>query len=121
MSVVKHTVKGYCKRVAEACPACLINMVQGDVLALTLHHWIVALETGLLTGTFWLVFALTPLRKFEDDKLIFIMLTAIADFIVVPSHFGGHYGEAISTGVTAAIIAVICAYVYKKWRTYGKK
>ena len=114
MSIVKHAIKGFLKRFAGSCPACLINMVQGNLLVLTLHHWIVALETGLLTGTFWLVFALTPLRKFENDAIIFILLTAVADLIIVPSHFGGRFGEAVSTGVTAAILLIISGYIYKK-------
>ena len=35
MSNIKENSKGFVKRVSEACPACLLNMVQGDLFAIT--------------------------------------------------------------------------------------
>ena len=60
----------------------------------------------------------TPAKKFEDNKIFLFALVATADFILVAPHFGGKYAEAISTGITAVIIALVYMYSFKKWHKY---
>ena len=38
------------ENVAESTTACLITMVQGNLLALTVSHWLIASQTGVVAG-----------------------------------------------------------------------
>ena len=114
----KAFAKGFFEYFGKSCPACLINMVQGDVFRISLHHWEVAVRTGLLTGVFGIVFLLFETsKKFIGDPFRLAVLTAIftaiSDLIIVPSHFGGVYGEAITTGMTAGLISFGWFYLEK--------
>ena len=118
MSKLDTLGKGFAKCFLETSPACLLNMVKGNLLAVTLHHWLVAFETGALAGIFWLILMLTPAKKFEDNKIFLFALVATADFILVAPHFDGKYAEAISTGITAVMIALVYMFIFKKWHEY---
>ena len=41
----------FIENIAEATGACLLTMVQGNLMALTLTHWAIASQTGLVAGT----------------------------------------------------------------------
>ncbi|MCG8467400.1 MAG: hypothetical protein MJB57_04225, partial [Gemmatimonadetes bacterium] len=47
---MKGRFKPLVENVAESGLACLITMVQGNILALGLGHWLVASRTGLFAG-----------------------------------------------------------------------
>jgi hypothetical protein len=61
---------------------------------------------------------MTPLKKFQENVLVLSLLAAVADFIIVPSHFFGMLGEAISTGITVFILSSIYSYVFERWTEF---
>ncbi len=76
------------ENVTESALACLLTMVQGNVLALGLGHWIVASQTGLAAGvlataTLWL----SGGRGRWAVAGVLGATTAIVDFVVHPSGF----------------------------------
>ena len=97
------------KRVYEASIPCAVLMVQGNILALTPKHILIALKTGILTGFFAMVLSFIPLlKKHYDNKIILgfviFLCTISADLLNHPSHFWGEYGEALATGFCAVLI-----------------
>ena len=83
MSRIKKAGQCFPERFSEAWLSCLLVMVQGDVLALTLRHSIVAAKTGLLSalGSAFCVLLLGNLT--QAQKIVAIgAFTAIADYIL---------------------------------------
>ena len=108
MSRIKKAGQCFPERFSEAWLSCLLVMVQGDVLALTLRHSIVAAKTGLLSALGAAFCVLLLGNPTQAQKIVAIgAFTAIADYIVHPTHFGPHWAEAVVTGVAAAAIALI--------------
>jgi len=95
---------------SEATTACLVTMVQGNLLSLTVGHLIIASQTGIFAGilsSFVIIFA-----KIERKEIIAILLglsTAIVDFYMHPAMFGSFATEAIITGLAAAILSYLVA------------
>ena len=97
------------KRVYEASIPCAILMVQGNILGLTPKHILIALKTGMLTGTFAVILSFIPLlKKHYDNKIILAFVifacTTSADLLTHPTHFGGATTEALATGLGAVLI-----------------
>ena len=97
------------KRVYEASIPCAILMVQGNILALTPKHILIALKTGILTGFLAMVLSFIPLlKKHYDNKIILAFVifacTTSADLLTHPTHFGGATTEALATGLGAVLI-----------------
>lgn len=96
------------EKFGEAWLSCLLVMVQGDISALTLKHAYVAGKTGLI-----MVLAYCMASKFSTKQTVYLdvlltgVLTALADVITHPTHFGGATAEAIVTGITASILALV--------------
>jgi hypothetical protein len=102
------------ENVTQSAAACLIAMTQGNLLALTLTHWLIASRTGLLSGTIataalWLA---GERRRWMMAALL-TLATIGADYLSHPSHFGGVLGEAIVTGLTAGALSMIVGLVWK--------
>ena len=94
---------------------CAILMVQGQIFALTPKHILIALKTGILTGTFAMILSFIPLlKKHYDNKIILgfviFLCTISADLLNHPSHFWGEYGEALATGLGAVLIFLGVSY-----------
>lgn len=91
------------ENIAESTVACLITMVQGNLLALSLSHWWVASQTGVLAGS--LTTAALLFARVEKPWLVSTLLgvaTAAVDFFVHPGMFGPFFLEALATGLGAA-------------------
>ena len=105
------------RRIVEATSSCLIMMTQGNVLAITIGHWLTALKTGFLTGIMAVAVAVFGNQKMQDNKFVISgitgFLTAIADLIVHPSHFGGPNTEAIVTGIGAGLLCLALSQIGK--------
>ncbi len=92
---------------AESGAACLVTMVQGNLLLVGLTHWITATQTGLIAG----VAATTAIALAKTSNRILIALilgtvTAIVDIFVHPGMIGDHAAtEAIVTGLGAAALS----------------
>ncbi len=101
-------VEAFAENIAEAGVACLVTMVQGNVLALGLSHWIIASQTGLVAGTAAAA-AITVIRIQNRWVIAAVLgvLTFAVDYFMHPGMFGGAATEAIVTGIGAAVLSWI--------------
>jgi hypothetical protein len=108
----------FVRRLTEAGPACLLTMVQGNVAAITPEHWLVALKTGGLAGLGAVLVSFIPNEELRENKYLVAGIvgfcTAVADFIVHPTHFGGEHTEALVTGVAAGLLCIAFSGIGKK-------
>ncbi len=104
---MKKKLAPFIENIAESGAACLVTMVQGNLLLLGLSHWITASQTGLVAGTA----AATAITLTKADNRLILagilgVSTAIADFFVHPGTIGdGAATEAIVTGLGAAVLS----------------
>ena len=96
----------YLENISEATAACLLTMVQGNLLVLGISHWIIASQTGIVAG----LIASTALLLAKTDKrwlvsLVLGLVTAVVDFYIHPGMFGSVATEAILTGIAAAFLS----------------
>jgi len=100
----------FCRRFSEAMPACLMVMVQGNPLALSLGHWLKACQTGAIAGLIMVCLSFTPRKDLMDNKYTIAGLTgfatAVADYLIHPTHFGGEFTEALVTGLAAGLLCL---------------
>lgn len=95
------------ENVTESATACLLTMVQGNVLALGIGHWIVASQTGLAAG-----FLTTAALWASGGRGRWIvagalgLTTAMVDYFVHEGGFGSAATEAIVTGIGAALLSL---------------
>ena len=107
----------FVENVTESAAACLVTMVQGNLLAVTLSHWLIASRTGLVAGTFataalWL---LGERRRWAVAALL-ALVTVGADVVSHPKQFGGVLTEAIVTGLAAGTLSLMVGWVWKLFR-----
>lgn len=103
---MKNKVTPFVENIVESGAACLVTMVQGNILALGLSHWLLASQTGVVAGT--AAAAAIVLSKTSNRLLIAVVLglaTAIVDYFVHPGMLGSIATEAIVTGIGAAILS----------------
>ena len=107
-SSTKERLKPFAEYLAESTTACLVTMVQGNFLALTLGHLFIASQTGLIAGAIaavTLAFARTDRRWVVS--LVLGVTTAVVDYFVHPGMFGTVVTEAIVTGLAAAVLSYL--------------
>jgi hypothetical protein len=105
------------ENVTQSAAACLLAMTQGNLLTLTLTHWLIASRTGLLAGTVaTAVLWLAGERRRWMMAALLTLGTIAADYLSHPSHFGGVLGEAVVTGLAAGALSVIVGRVWKAIR-----
>ena len=106
---MNKNVQPFVENIAESTVACLVTMVQGNVLALGLSHWLIASQTGVVAGTVTSVAIL--LARASDPRVIAAALgivTAAVDFYIHPAMIEGPaYLEAVITGLGAAILSYL--------------
>jgi hypothetical protein len=103
--------------VSESAAACLVTMLQGNLLALTASHLLIASQTGLIAGTIAAVGLFVA--KTRNRWLISLGLgvtTGIVDFYVHPGMFGAVATEAIVTGLAAAVLSYLVGAVIRYFR-----
>ena len=104
---MKKKLAPLAENIAESGVACLLTMVQGNVLLLGVGHWITASQTGLVAGTS--ATAAILLAK-SDNRLIIAgilgAVTGIVDYFVHPGMIGeARATEAVITGLGAAALS----------------
>lgn len=105
---VKRRITPVIEYVAEAGTACLVTMAQGNILAITVSHLLIASQTGVIAGVVAaaaLYFSRTAKRWLIS--LVLGVMTAIVDFFVHPGMFGAVATEAIATGIAAAVLSYL--------------
>jgi hypothetical protein len=93
---------------AEAATACLVTMVQGNMLVVTAAHLLIATQTGLIAGAIaaiGLYFARAGTRLVISITLG--VITTVVDYLVHPGMFGSAVTEALVTGVGAAVLSYL--------------
>ena len=104
---MKKKLAPLAENIAESGVACLLTMVQGNVLLLGVGHWITASQTGLVAGT--AATAAILLAK-SDNRLIIAgilgAVTGVVDYFVHPGMIGeARATEAVITGLGAAALS----------------
>lgn len=106
---MKKKLEPFFENITESGTACLLTMVQGNILLLGLTHWITAAQTGLLAGT--AAATAITLAKTESRLIIAIMLgviTAVVDYFIHPGQIGhAPFIEALITGLGAGVLSFI--------------
>lgn len=114
---VKNKVTPFVENVAESTTACLVTMVQGNLLLLGLSHWIIASQTGLIAGT--AAATAIVLAKTNNRWIIAGILglaTAVVDYFVHSGTIGPIFLEAIVTGAGAAGLSYGVGTIVKQYR-----
>jgi len=98
----------------EAGGVCLLLMVQGDLLALTPAHFLLASKTGLLSVLPAIAISFTPfarhlVNRWTSSALLGIC-TFFADAAVHASHYPGRFTEAALTGAGAFVFSLAVSY-----------
>lgn len=105
------------ENVGEATAACLITMVQGNVLLLGLGHWIIASQTGVAAGILATVAIwLSGGRGRWVVAGVLTVATAVIDYVVHPGGFGPVIAEAVVTGLGAGALSLLVSAVRGRWR-----
>jgi len=93
---------------AESTTACLVTMVQGNLLALTMGHLLIASQTGVIAGAVATagIFVARTSRRWMIASVLGAA-TGIVDFFVHPGMFGTIATEAVVTGLGAAILSYL--------------
>ena len=103
------------EKFSEAWLSCMILMAQGNFLAMTFPHTIVALKVATSSV---LAYAAVQLAFKQDNKFVNILLmafiTALMDFNFVPTHFGPVWAEAVATGAGTAVLGLVVKLIRKK-------
>lgn len=114
---MKQKLVPFIEYAAESTTACLVIMVQGNILALTLGHLLVASQTGVMAG---IVAAIALFMSRSSGRWIVSAVlgvaTAIVDFFVHPGMFGPVFLEAAVTGLAAAILSYLVGTLVRVFR-----
>lgn len=94
--------------IAESTTACLVTMVQGNLLALSVSHLLIASQTGIIAGA---ITAISVFTARADRRWIVAavlgVITGVVDFFVHPGMFGTVAVEALVTGLGAAALSYL--------------
>ena len=93
---------------SESSAACLVTMMQGNLLAVTVSHLLIASQTGVIAAAIATVSIIAT--KTRNRWMISAMLgvtTAVVDYYVHPGMFGSAATEAIVTGLAAGILSYL--------------
>jgi len=108
LSRVRESGKPFLEHSAEATTACLIAMVQGNVLALTLSHWLIASQTGILAGgaTALALLVARVQNPWVPSALLGAITTGV-DYLTHEGSIGPFFLEAILTGLGASTLCML--------------
>ena len=114
---MKKKLTPYIEYFAESTTACLVTMVQGNVLALGLSHLLIASQTGVVAGT--IAYVAILFAKTGKQWIISVVLglaTGITDYFVHPGMFGTAVTEAVVTGLGAAALSYLIGMAIRRFR-----
>jgi hypothetical protein len=98
----------------EVASVCIILMVQGNLMAITLTHLSLASRTGLPAVFPAIGLTFTRYAKHFANRwtssIFFGLCTFLADSVIHPSHYPGAYTEAALTGLGASIFSIAISY-----------
>ena len=113
----RERLEPFVENMSEATVACLITMVQGNVLALGLSHWLIASQTGIVAGSITaLAILFSGIRRRWIVAALLGLVTAVVDFFVHPGMFGHIAAEAAVTGIGAALLSLLLGGLWDKFQ-----
>ena len=109
MEIITAKLGLFGQAIAKVTPPCLMLMVQGNVFAITLDHWMTAFKTAGLVGLVLVVLSFSVRTKEIRDNAysmagLVAIVTAIVDFNIHASHYSGVTTEALLTGLCAGLL-----------------
>jgi len=114
---MKKNLTPYIEYFAESTTACLVTMVQGNILALGLTHVVIASQTGIIAGTIaYIAILFAKTGKQWLVSMILGVATGIVDFFVHPGMFGTVATEAVVTGLGAAVLSYVVGIAVRQFR-----
>ena len=110
------------ENVGESTTACLLAMVQGNALAITASHWLIASRTGIVAGLLAsaVLFAIQRLNKWVIAGTL-AGVTVLVDYFSHPAQFGPFATEAIVTGIAAGALSLLVARLGHRWLAHRKR
>lgn len=120
-SRAKTRLAPFVENIAESTTACLVTMVQGNLLALTVGHWMIASRTGVIAGA--LASAAILVARTNKRWVVSAALggvTAVVDYFVHPGQFGPAAMEAVVTGLGAAVLSYVVGALVRRIRARSR-
>jgi hypothetical protein len=111
---VKEKSRSFIEGASESATACMLAMVQGNLLAITVSHLLIATQTGIIAGA--IAFVASMLVRLDNVWVTPVLLglfTALVDYFMHPGSFGGAATEAIVTGVVATLLSFVVTAGFK--------
>ena len=99
------------QKLSAAWLSCLTMMVQGNLLAVSPSHILIAAKTAIGAmivygiASFW-VKTMNPL----SESALLATATSLVDLGIHPTHFGEWWTEAVATGIAAGLLNYIAMY-----------
>jgi hypothetical protein len=110
----KFRVAVFARHIGQSTAACLTAMTQGDLGAVTLAHWKVALTTGTGVGLFGMLMTFGSLIKIQTSRwgvaAVAFAGTTASDLYAHPTHYGTWWTEAFATGLGAAGLCLLLSF-----------
>lgn len=105
---IARAVDSFPEKFGEAWLSCMVLMSQGDVSGWTWKHVKVAYNTGIGTAVTYAICCLLFRRITPFNSIVLTgVLTFLADLVSHPTHYGHFHSEALYTGITASLFALI--------------
>jgi hypothetical protein len=104
---MRRRLTPFVENIGESTAACLVAMVQGNLFAVSLTHWAIAVQTGLFAGaaaTATILLLRTTVRW--RIALVLALVTGIVDYLVHPGKLGPGATEAVVTGLGAGALSL---------------
>jgi len=111
----------FVENIVESSAACLIMMVQGNLLALNLGHWLIASETGLAAGTIaGLVILAAKIRRRWIISIVLGLVTFAVDSVIHSGEWLTFVPGAVMTGLGAALLSFLAGLALRRFRAKRK-
>jgi hypothetical protein len=105
----------FAQRLWQPTSACMTCMPGGWPKLWSGPHWGNALQTGLVTGVLAVLLSFTPLGRLyryrSGNAAMVGGMTVFGDLYSHGSHYGGAWGEALTTGAVSAVLALAGSYL----------
>lgn len=113
---MNEKIKPYFENTTEAALACIVTMVQGDLISLTAAHWYIATQTGLIAGTITATAIIfTRIQRRWVISVSLGIITAVVDYFVHPGMLSSYaVVEALITGLGAGVLSWLVALLFSR-------
>ncbi|CAB3776551.1 hypothetical protein LMG28614_00237 [Paraburkholderia ultramafica] len=113
----KRRVRMFIQRFWQPTSACMTCMPGSWGNLMSLGHWAIALQTGLVTGILAVLLTFTPATKLYANRygnaLVVGFLTMFGDAYSHANHYGFPFAEAIVTGVISGSLTLAGTYLFE--------